>query len=123
MGFPVGAVKGFDDEVGGGGRIETSKIDAKSVWVRAGHVKGLHSALGTEKMIGGLGMEAVTGEPLLAGLKLEVCGRNNHMQKTLFSADGTIAFQGTQLIHMHAEAYLAAVASSVIGSSLWHGHF
>src|SRR5262249_22658304 len=62
------------------------------------------------------GIEAVSGQRILAAQELECVGRHDEMQKTLFAANRAIALGDARQIRRYAKAHPPAMAAAFIAT-------
>src|SRR5665213_1547395 len=112
-GFPVLAVEGLDPQIQALGRVETARVDAPAIRVRARAVEALHPAFRAEQVLRHPGVEAVFAQAFRALGDAEPALRHDHVDEAGLAAHGAIAaLRLDRLAERHLEAHAAALAAA-----------
>src|SRR5262249_38286586 len=110
--FPVLAVEVSQREGGEIDIVQAAHVDVDLVGVGTRHVERMNATHPAEGVLGGLGVEDVSGEIVLPAQQLEPFGWHDQVQDALLGADGAIAFRDLCKLGGDAKAHPAAMATA-----------
>src|SRR5438270_3189069 len=110
--LPAGAVKGFDRQLYR--LIETVRVHAPRIRMRARLVEALDPTMAAEEVFGGAGTEAVAGQRVATGNQLEPLMPYDHVNKARHSAHRAIAIERRhrRFGHFRLEPHRPAMAAA-----------
>src|SRR5262249_6678789 len=79
----------------------------------------MNAAMPAKCVFGGIGVELIRRESLLASQQLELLGQHEDVQDALFCADRTIAFRDARQIGTDAKVDAPAVATALVTLDHW----